>query len=45
MIKENDIKDNRGNKEEDNKEDNERNNKKEDSSLKFEVHECVRGGM
>lgn len=37
----NDIKDNRGNNEEDNKKDN----KKEDSSLKFEVHECVRGGM
>lgn len=33
----NEIKDNRGN----NKEDN----KKEDSSLKFEIHECVRGGM
>lgn len=24
---------------------NERNNKKEDSSLKFEVHECTVGGM
>lgn len=36
----NDIKDNRGNNEE-----IMRKIMKEDSSLKFEIHECVRGGM